>query len=105
MESMFINLTPHTITIVGGTVIPPSGQAARCSTTSKEVGSAEGVAFYQTTYGDVTGLPPPSPGRFLIVSAMVRQAVTWRKDVVSPGEPVRDSDGQIIGCRGLITNG
>ena len=103
-----VNLTPHTINIIGegGSVtLPPSGQVARCATKSVVVGSAgEGVALFRTTYGEVVDLPEPEEGVLLITSALVRSAVPARGEVASPGDLVRDANGQPIGCKGLVVN-
>lgn len=56
------------------------------------------------TFGAVAGLPAPEPGTAYVVSAMVREASRDRRDVYSPGELVRGTDGQPIGCRGLDGN-
>ena len=112
-----VNLTPHEIVIVGAgdaelLRIPPSGQVARVSVTRVAgnggfpmcvTGGAE-IPVTVPKYGNVTGLPPSSDVGDIgyIVSALVRQAVgSTRNDLFSPGELVRDSNGQPIGCRGL----
>lgn len=43
-------------------------------------------------------------GIYLLVSAMVREALPLRKDLVSPGQLLRDDDGNVIGCLGLVGN-
>jgi hypothetical protein len=98
-----INLTPHAINLPGITV-PPSGQLARCQETVKTVDQIEVegavVPVVEKTFGDVTGLPEPVWGTIYIVSALVAQAVR-RSDVFCPGDPVRDTEGKIIGCKSL----
>ena len=112
-----INLTPHAVTIFGTDGVPvislpPSGQVARVSVTRERVGDIGlgdglgGVPAYRSTYGEVTGLPDASPTAgedtpWLLVSALVRLALPGRRDLVSPGELVRDGAGQPIGCLGL----
>lgn len=100
---MFQNLTPHAVK-VGQTTFLPSGQVARCATTMVPCGTHLGVELYKSVVGDVVGLPTETEGTFLIVSAMVRCALPNRKDLVSPGNLVRDSSGNVIGCDGFITN-
>jgi hypothetical protein len=111
-----VNLTPHPITLVTGDfrlTIPPSGQVARREEKTVFCGNldvaAEGffnnnfpVRLVRTEYGEVTGLPEPQPGTMYIVSAMVRQAVPDRRDVVSPGALVRDAEDKVIGCQELV---
>ena len=103
---MFINLTPHTINIISATAttaISSSG-LARCAAPATPAFSHEGVEVVTTSYGEVSGLPDPTPGVFFIVSGLVRAALPHRKDLLSPGDLVRDEKGQPIGCRNLISN-
>lgn len=102
-----VNLTPHTLNIIGAgdarTDVPPSGEVARVSTSRVQVGEVNGLPLFETRFGEVTGLPDAHPDIILIVSGMVagHPAVRDRTDVFSPGELVRGSDGQPVGCRGL----
>jgi hypothetical protein len=105
------NLTSHAITVFaadGKTLIitvPPSGELARVGISRVDIGvPIEGIPVYVGTYGAVTGLPAIALGTIYLVSAMVRQAVPSRRDVLSPGELIRNADGQPIGCRGLEAN-
>jgi hypothetical protein len=100
---MFVNLTPHEIS-VSSTVIPPSGVVARVSTTVKSVAVVEGIPLQHMLQGEVINLPPPQEGVFYITSAMVREACPFRGDVLSPGEIVRDSAGGVIGCKSFYAN-
>jgi len=114
---MFINMTPHEINIYDQSnlvlTVPPSGAVARVDSVNLTRGWIEGVSVYTTTYGAVTvtinGKPSPFPEAmfqtYLIVSAMVRQALPTRGDLFSPGELVRNESGQPIGCQGLVVNG
>lgn len=99
-----INLTPHSITVVGFAPIPASGNVARVSTTSASAGNVAGLPLSSQATGEVTGLPEAEPGTMLIVSTQVRLALPGRKDLVSPGELVRDSSGQPVGCTTLVVN-
>ena len=51
----------------------------------------------------VQDLPDPEEGVLLIVSALTKGASN-RKDLVSPGEVVRNEKGHIIGARALLTS-
>ena len=99
----FINLTPHTLNVHTNNqtlVIPPSGEIARVASVSVEAEAIGDVPTVRTQLGEVTGLPDPVEGVFLIVSGMVASAAP-RGDVLSPGDLVRDEGGRPIGCRGL----
>ena len=119
-----INLTPHAISIhttSGVVTIPPSGTVARVAMTQLKVGeidvfppecpetdeqgnsNGKRVPVYQTSYGEVEGLP--EDGVPCLVSAMVRAAVPGRKGVYSPDtgpSALRSESGQIVGVTGLI---
>jgi hypothetical protein len=103
-----INLTPHVVRVVlpDGEirVIPPSGVVARVSQMITVIGEADGIPLMRATYGPVVGLPDAQPDTIYVVSAMVRAACPGRKDVASPGDLIRDKDGQPVGCSGLILN-
>lgn len=105
---MFINLTPHEINVYDGDIlavtIPPSGQVARVSERATKAGEVDGVTLYTTQRGDVAALPEPAANTLYIVSAQVRLALPERADLVSPGQLVRDANGQPIGCVGLVVN-
>lgn len=101
-----INLTPHALTLrgtEGDTVIPPSGTVARVGTLPgalQDLGLPVPVASPDAT-GEVTGVPDPTPGVFLIVSGFVGQALAGRQDILVPGTspadgPVRNEKGHIV---------
>lgn len=102
---MLINLTPHRLDIVdadGNVVsVPPSGQVARVAQTREQRGTIDGLAVTYSTFGQVEGLPEPQDGVIYVVSGLVLAAVPDRADVFAPGEAVRDSEGRVIGARGL----
>ena len=102
----FLNLTPHPITIVQGeqsTVYPVDGPAPRLAVEREPLGQVGGVSIVRSTMGDPTGLPDPQEGVILIVSALVAEhpSVANRTDLAYPGEAIRDSDGKIVGAKGL----
>lgn len=106
-----VNLTPHAITIVtvgGNVTIPPSGNVARVAATPTSAGEVSvgttTIPLTRTAFGDVQDLPDAQPGVLLLVSGLVRSAVPNRNDVASPGDLVRDANGQPVGCKGLIVN-
>lgn len=108
----FINLTPHTLTVVddsGNTIlsVAPSGTVARVTTQQTVVGNVGGVDVVRTVFGDVDGLPDPQTNTVYIVSTLVLQALkangVVRDDVVapdtSPASVVRDDAGTIVGVK------
>ena len=101
---LFKNLTPHAVKIVSGetvTVIPPSGVEARVSATDRLVEVVDGIPLFETSFGEVTGLPDAEDGVTLIVSALVVSAAPERTDLRSPAKLIRDFSGAVIGCAGL----
>jgi len=104
----FVNCTPHEIRLVVGEgeefTFPPSGTIVRVETDSEPVLHVGRATIMTEFPGKVVGLPDPIPGKFFIVSAMVRVACPDRLDVVSPGAPMRDVEGRIIGCGAFIVN-
>ncbi len=105
---MFINLTPHTINVQNVRnemiAIQPSGNVARVEMHEIEDCVIDDVVIMTQRPGAVTGLPPETEDEFYIVSALVRLAVPERDDVLSPGVPLRNDAGQVVGCVGLIGN-
>lgn len=99
----FLNLTPHAIVLPDRT-IAPSGALARCSEVSESVGTSDGVEIIRKTFGTVIGLPEAQPDTWLIVSMLTRAACPNRTDLLSPGDLVRDANGNIIGCKNLVCN-
>lgn len=104
-----INLTPHDIHIcdADGIVtrtITRSGSQARCAVSTVVAGSADGIPLVCAEFGDVSGLPETQPNTLYLVSLFVRQASPNRTDIASPGEMVRNTEGQIIGCKNLAIN-
>lgn len=111
--TQLVNLTPHTITLVGQDNQPvltvDSSAVARVSAQTTTVGtySVNGIEIPRThtVYGEVEGLPAPTPGTVYIVSGMIVSALASqgirRDDVVVPGLQVRDEQGRVIGCRSL----
>jgi hypothetical protein len=124
---MLINLMPHKLNIQrsDGTFleIPANTQCpVRVAAASFPAPEREGVPCVVTMFGYPINLPDPVDGVTLIVSGMVLDAVmtryqsyrqygaSWREsrpeertpfDLASPGDAIRDTEGNITGCRGL----
>jgi hypothetical protein hcinC1_00210 len=110
--SNMLNRTEHSVKIFNtiGVETPDmvleqyTGEPIRVSYESRKVGVIEGIDIYKNVYGEVTGLPEFKKGVYYVVSAMVRQALPGRKDLLSPGQLIRNEAGQPIGCLGLVRN-
>lgn len=100
------NATPHELNILleDGRIVklPPTGVVPRVTAVSESMGRAHGIPMVRTEFRVVTDLPTPEEGVAWIVSGMVLDAADEaRLDLVATGEPVRDADGWIVGCKGL----
>jgi hypothetical protein len=112
-EISFINLTPHVVDLISEEgeklSIQPSGQLARVFVLGEVVGHYvfEGKKFprKKSVYGKVEGLPDEQAGTVFIVSALVRNALPERFDIVSPTDLVRNSNNQPVGAKALDGNG
>ena len=107
---MFINLTPHAVNLRasnGADIVIPSGGVARVSTTAPSlIGEEGGIPLYSAPrFGEVEGLPPPSPGVFYIVSGLVAGRCAGRADVFAPGTGPADGAVRSEGGPGLPPKG
>lgn len=98
-----INLTPHAIRLPNVT-IESSGIVARRIEVTKYAHEVNGIKLITRTYMGTTDLPDKETGVMYIVSMLVRQAFPNRLDLFSPGDLVRDEEGNIIGCLNLVMN-
>lgn len=101
-----VNLTPYALNIYDEkrllvATLPPERVPARVTVNREQTGRVLGIPLYQTVYGKVENLPETVPNTIYVVSFMVSNAVPERLDVLSPGELLRDENGQPIGCIGL----
>ena len=109
--SNFINCTPHPLNICnedGNTVLaipaPPTGTPLpRVSVVLKNIEYIGVIPLFKAVVGEVIDLPDEEENVFLIVSSMLQAAAPQRKDLLSPGELIRDENRQPIGCKGLKT--
>lgn len=120
----FVNLTEHTINVVGknATAVEPSGKSLRVSQEMTpvhpaEVGGDDTVEFYRAKYGPLEmidnatkqvvskELPPATDDTVYIVSGQCLDALKGvRADFAAPGQLIRDENGQPVGCKGLKIN-
>lgn len=113
-----VNLTPHDVVIYDENkqhvaTIPRSGMVARVEVAREKEEVYAGVQIYGAMLGKVTGMPNPlEDNTGYIVSKMVKDALADAlartgdsglsfSYFYSPGEPLRNSDGVVIGCIGL----
>lgn len=101
-----INLTPHDINIISGdekTTIKASGTIARCALADTLVKTIAGVPVFHQIFGEIEGLPGKKEGVIYIVSRIVADAAkaVGRTDVLCPASTIKDTEGHIIGCKGL----
>lgn len=105
---ILINLTPHPVALMDSdgnvrTTIESLGVVPRCQQTDRKVGELEldgvgSIDIVETEFGEISDLPEPVEGVFLVVSAIVAQAARGRHDLLVPSGPVRDSEGRVVGC-------
>lgn len=101
-----INMTPHAVHIVDaeGTIITtfPKGEAMiRLAVKTVSAGTIAGVSVTKTEFGQPEGLPFFVEGTYYIVSQLVKSALADRTDLLVPAEVVRDTNGNILGCKSL----
>ncbi|DBA34847.1 MAG: hypothetical protein HXS54_06185 [Theionarchaea archaeon] len=109
-----VNLTPHELTVyIEGKVamsVPPSGKMARLAEKTQRVGQlfihedADFVPLVVTEYAETYDLPPPKEGIMYFVSLMVLKENKNRKDLLAPGEQMRDTSGRIVGVKSFQVN-
>ncbi len=98
-----LNYTPHTINLPNIT-IDPIGIVSRCKEITQAADTINGVDVITRSYGKVINAPKEHPHKVYIVSLLVRLALPHRKDLLSPGDIIRDKEGNIIGCVNLVMN-
>lgn len=106
---MIVNLTPHPIKIMTpeGVMIKefPSEGIARAAQTVTPFGEIDGISVVETKFSDPENLPDPEEGTYYVVSAILAQAARaagrTTSDLLLTSRPIRDENGQIIGCEGF----
>ena len=108
-----LNFTPHAVTVFDSDGDPlatykPSG-LARAKQSYVIVGQVEvepeSVPLKRITFGEVDGLPKDvDPDTYFIVSAITAQAARATNHPLADrllvvADPVRNAEGQIIGCK------
>jgi hypothetical protein len=108
MTATIINKTPHPVTLVDNQdkvvkTFPacPKEELIRLSAKTVPAKELDGIPTSRTEFGSAIGLPDFEEGVYYIVSQLVKSAKADRNDLLVPAEVVRDSNGQIIGCKSL----
>ena len=102
-----VNMTPHPVNIcdADGNIVRtyPKGESTiRLAAETVSAGTLlDGTPLTRTEFGDAEGLPEWSIGTYYIVSQLVKSALPERDDLLVPAEVVRDSAGNIVGCKSL----
>ena len=113
MTTIYRNLTPHALSVKaldGATVvIPPDERGAARVVYDRLPPEQTNIAGHEVRISvagsprEIVGLPEPEEDVILIVAKAVGDAApASRGDLVSPGKLIRDEDGTVIGCDGLI---
>lgn len=113
MAVKFLNYTPH-LFVMRDMKIPSSGVARATQedvvTASTKIGGIL-VDTVDRKFGEVTGLPAPEAGTWIIVSRIAAEAskahavaarMVPRNDLLVPDRLVRDAAGNVIGCERLV---
>ena len=101
------NLTPHEVTIIAdnGVVVAsfPSMGVARAKQNAETVGFIDGIELVSMRFGDPEDLPEYNEDVYNVVSIITANAAkaSGRRvdDLLITCDPVRNKEGQIIGCR------
>lgn len=98
-----INTTPHNVNICDANnkvinTFLKSDNPIRLNSTSNQIGDVNGIPVNSVTFGSAD-LLAFQEGIYYIVSALVKNALPNRPDLLVPHDVVRDEGGNIIGCR------
>jgi hypothetical protein len=99
-----VNLTPHDINVImedgSNIVLPKCSTPARCSEyVLHTFTDILPVNVVSKKFGDTENLPNYKEGTYYVVSAIVKAANPYRMDLLLVNDTVRNSEGQIVGCK------
>lgn len=82
---------------------PPTLEVVKEDLQAIRVSPEVEVPLVRSALATPMGLPDPKEGVILVVPAAAAEhpALAWRDDLAYPGEPVRDTNGTVIGVKGL----
>ncbi|MGV1005706.1 MAG: hypothetical protein ACOYEV_13295 [Candidatus Nanopelagicales bacterium] len=98
-----INFTPHDVLVrwPGGERSFPTAGVARVADSAGACAEVGGVPIVEVRTGEVSGLPAPRAGRYLLVSRITAMALPERADLLFPFGEIRDERGQIVAVSSL----
>ncbi|MCK9597609.1 MAG: hypothetical protein M0R06_01135 [Sphaerochaeta sp.] len=79
----------------------PSGQTIRLEMETEPRRPIDGIPTSVIKFGEPIGLPEQADGVYYIVSQIVKSACPERTDLLVPTDVMRDTNGNIVGCRAL----
>ena len=104
-----INTTPHSVVIIdsdGNTITIKSSCVWRVKTHQTLVGNIDGIPMYiEDADGfDFGNVLPSKDGQYIVSRPMAAALTAAKVDgtFYVPSDLVRDKDGNVIGCRGLV---
>lgn len=101
-----INLTPRNVTLLlekETITVIASGKTARAAVKRDPIGTLNGnIPVHRVSFGAPVDLPDAESGKAYIVSEITARSAPDRHDLYCPDELVRDDEGYIIGCKGLM---
>lgn len=107
MEQKIINMTPHDVVILNSQnqvikVYPKGPDDLRLPILSIEnVAVIDGCLITETKFGKPENLPDEEPGTYYIVSQMIKNKLSHRKDLLVPTDVQRNANNSIMGARAL----
>jgi hypothetical protein len=100
------NLTPHAINVCddNGKVyltIEAEAVPARLKVRTELVQLFDTIRITKSVFGEPEGLPDYQEDVYYVVSQLIKSAFPERMDLLVPAEVVRDTNGNIVGCKSL----
>jgi len=81
----------------------PSEGVARASQHAEPIGLLNGIELVSMKFGETVDLPDPVKDTYYVVSIITANAARANgrstDDLIITADPVRNDEGQIIGCR------
>lgn len=101
-----INMTTHDVTMLDKNdnvvkVFPKSLETLRLTETTRPVAVVDGVLITHTDYDAPVNLPDETDDTYYIVSQMVKNTLSHRRDLLVPTDVKRNFEGVVLGARAL----